>query len=126
VRTNGTNHAGGGAAQKRAQAYLEELRASRLEVVLIPARSPRHSGHYVRAVQEQNPIWYQEFCGLFESARRDRLRWRKFKTKIKRRETLRGLSELAGGQCRTQYAGRLADFIERWEEEIREARCRAA
>lgn len=102
-----------------AQIYLEELRACRLEVVLIPAPSPRHSGHCVRVVQEANPRWYQEFCSLYESARRDRIRWRKFKTRIKRRETLRGLSELAGGQCRSQYAERLADFIEAWEQQIR-------
>jgi hypothetical protein len=121
----GTNNAGG-ATRNHARRYLEELRASRLEVVLIPAPSPMHSGHYVRAAQEANPHWYQEFCGLYESNRRDRQRWSKFKTKIKRRDTLRGLSELAAGQVRSQYAERLAEFIQRREAAQRQSRRRAA
>ncbi len=126
MKNDGTNYAGGGAARNRAQQYLAELRASRLEVVLIPAPQPSHSGHYVRVVQYANPHWYREFCGLYESARRDRIRWRKFKTKIKRRDTLRGLSELVEGRCASQYADRLAAFIESRELEIEQLRRRAA
>lgn len=105
---------GGGVAQK-ARELLIELQASRLEVVLIPSRDPDCAmrGGMIRAVQEENAKWYQEFCGLYESARKDRIRWRKFKTRIKRRETIQGLKEVIAGKNGTIYSDRLYGFIER-------------
>lgn len=52
-----------------------------------------------------------------QSTRRDRLRWRKFKTAIKRQDTIRGLEELIEGKCTTLYAERLRGYIERMSAE---------
>ena|SRR2546421_8149373 len=106
-----------GGLVKVAKVLLAELESSRLEVVLIPSRDPDCAmrGGMLRAVQEQNADWYQSFARQFESHRKDRLRWRKFKTKIKRNDTLRGLRELVEGNCDSVYAQRLKDFIEHGE-----------
>lgn len=68
-------------------------------------------GGMIRAVQEQNCSWYRAFCAEHESNRKDRLRWSKFKTKIKRASTRRALKELIGGKCETYYAKDLREFI---------------
>jgi hypothetical protein len=100
--------------RRAAQKMLMELESSHLEVVLIPSRDHDCAmrGGMIRAVQYQNPAWYRSFCGIKESRRKDILRWRKFKTAIKRRDTIRGLNELIRGGCSSLYARRLADFIE--------------
>lgn len=101
--------------QKLAAEYLLELDSHCLEVVLIPSRD--HDcymrGGMIRAVQEQNAEWYQKFCAEHESNRKDRLRWAKFKTKIKRQHTRRALKELIAGKCESYYAQDLKAFIER-------------
>lgn len=82
-----------------ARQFLGDLEAYRLEVCLTRAPDPLHAGHMVRLVCSQNPAWYQAFCKLYGSARRDGFRWSKHKTAIKRRETLRALERiLRGGQ----------------------------
>lgn len=95
---------------------LSDLQACRLEVILVPSRDPDCAmrGGMIRAVQEQNADWYRNFCKQFPSNRR----WqnRKGRTKIKRRDTERGLRELIAGKCETQYAQRLHSFIEREQE----------
>lgn len=91
---------------------LCDLRAGALEVVLIPAPDARHTSHMVRAVAGQNAAWYQKFCDQFQARRRRPRRSRtKSDTRIKRRDTLRALAELARGECRSEYAQRLYDFI---------------
>jgi hypothetical protein len=69
----------------------------------------------IRAVQYQNADWYRAFCGEHESQRKDRHKWRKFKTKIKRRETRRALLQLIAGKCETPYAQMLKEFIVRYQ-----------
>jgi hypothetical protein len=107
----------GGVIARKAKALLEELDANYLEVVLIPSRDPDCAmrGGKIRAVQYQNAEWYRKFCGEHESNRNDRLRWLKFKTKIKRAHTRRALKELISGKCLTPYAVMLTGFIQRWE-----------
>lgn len=97
-----------------ARAFLDELLAWRLEVCLTRAPDEHHSGHMIRTVCSQNPTWYQAFCKLYSSNRRDWLRWSKHKTLIKRRETVSGLERiLRGGVGDTPYTERLKDFIRR-------------
>jgi hypothetical protein len=96
-----------------ARRLLDELESSHLEVVLIPSEDWEcaRRGGMIRVVQFANAEWYQDFCSQFESRRRDRLKWRKFKTKIKRRSTLRALRALVKGKVETCYADRLLDFM---------------
>lgn len=77
-------------------------------------------GGMIRAVQSQNADWYRAFCKEHESNRKDRLRWSKFKTKIKRQLTRRALQELIAGKQETMYAKDLASFIQRYEADRRE------
>lgn len=124
------------ALRRAAERMLAELESSRLEVVLIPSKVPDCAmrGGMIRAVQEANPEWYQDFCSQFTARRRaqcrrcygrcecskeerQRLRWRTrprrlHDTLIKRANTIKGLKELMRGQCETIYAQRLTDFIE--------------
>lgn len=125
--------------------FLRELEENSLEVVLIPSKhwEVAQQGGKIRAVQSENPEWYQNFCGLYESRRgryqakcdwccgvHDRRknnrclrrrrptvytrgRKRLFDTSIKRRDTIRGLNELLNGKCESEYAQRLRDFIRR-------------
>lgn len=98
-----------------ARAFLDELLAWRLEVCLTRAPDERHAGHMVRTVCSQNPPWYQNFCRLYSSNRRDAARWSKHKTLVKRRETVEGLERiLRGGAEETPYTERLKDFIRRY------------
>lgn len=118
----------GGGESSRARELLTDLLASRLEVILIPSRDPDCAmrGGMIRAAQERNADWYREFCREFPSNRK----WqnKKGRTKIKRRETIRGLKELISGRCETQYADRLRIFIVRQiaNERHEERRKRAA
>lgn len=107
--------------QQLAREYLIELDSHCLEVVLIPSRDHDCAlrGGMIRAVQEQNAEWYRKFCGEHESNRKDRLRWSKFKTKIKRANTRRALQELIAGKCESYYARDLRNFIERDRAEKR-------
>jgi hypothetical protein len=98
------------------QRYLDELESNYLEVVLIPQRDFTNIGGMVRAVQSINTEWYRKFCEEHESNRRDRLRWSKFKTKVKRQDTIRGLKELISGKCETYYAKDLKNFLRHWAQ----------
>ncbi len=94
---------------EKAEELLFEFAERQLEVVLIPAPDARHCGHYVRAVANQNPRWYQKFCALYPSSRRGT----KTRAAIKRRETIKALENLAAGRIVGIYGERLLDFIER-------------
>lgn len=109
----------GGGIQKKARILLDELESNHLEVVLIPSGDPECAmrGGMIRAVQSQNAKWYREFCAEHESNRKDRIRWSKFKTKVKRAHTRRALNELIDGKCETPYAKDLQGFIQRWKFE---------
>jgi hypothetical protein len=106
-----------GGGQKLYREYLLELDSNCLEVVLIPSRDHDCAmrGGKIRAVQYQNCEWYRSFCAEHESDRKDRNRWRKFKTKIKRQWTRRALQELISGKCETPYAHMLKEFIVRYQ-----------
>jgi len=41
---------------------LEWLQSTCLRVSLIPAPEPRHRGHMIRVVVDQNPPWYSRMC----------------------------------------------------------------
>lgn len=100
------------------QRYLDELEGNYLEVVLIPSGDHECAmrGGMIRAVQCQNCAWYRKFCEEHPSNRKDYYRWSKFKTKIKRRWTIRALNELIAGKCETYYAQSIRDFLKRWAE----------
>lgn len=100
-----------------AREYLLELDSNCLEVVLIPSRDADCAmrGGMIRAVQYQNAEWYRAWRAEHESNRRDRNKWRKFKTKIKRQLTRRALRELIEGKCETPYAQTLKEFMFRYE-----------
>lgn len=79
---------------------LYELSVQRLEVGLVEAPSPRHRGHMVREVMNQNPKWYQRLCSKFTCARRSptkRRGHRKHDTGIKRRNVERSLERMSKG-----------------------------
>lgn len=73
---------------------LLELRNQRLSVSLAPAPRPAHQGHMVRVVDGSNPGWYRELCQQFETVRNGR---RRLQTKVKRKEVVRLLSNIAQG-----------------------------
>lgn len=108
-----------GGIKRKAQILLDELESSCLEVALIPSGDAECAmrGGMIRAVQSQNAEWYRKFCAAHGSNRKDRYRWSKFKTKIKRQHTRRALRELIAGKCETPYAKELYSFIQRWEFE---------
>jgi hypothetical protein len=94
-----------------AKAMAHELATTFLEVGLLPAPTERHHGHHVRAAISHNPKWYRDLCAAFASNRRDAIRWRKHKTKIKRRETLAALDRLASGRVDGVYTQRLIPYV---------------
>lgn len=99
---------------RRARRLLSELEATRLQVILVPDRradSYGNSYRMIRAVQERNADWYRRFCRSYSANRRRIKRTSRHDTLIKRACTVRALGELAQGECRTVYAGRLKEFI---------------
>ncbi len=74
-----------------------------------------NGGEYaLRQVDERNPKWYREFCDYYSPSRRRGWNWvnARRRTYIKRKDTLRGLAEIASGRCKSIYANRLLPFIE--------------
>lgn len=93
---------------------LLELESGCLEVVLIPAPDPRHSGHCIRAVQYQNAAWYRKFCSLYPSSRKGF----KTRTRIKRAAAIKALERIIAGNTAGIYAERLLKFIEAENDRI--------
>ncbi|MBI5871883.1 hypothetical protein HZB88_02255 [archaeon] len=60
------------AFRQDAELLLYELKINKLEVILIPAPTPQHSGHKIRAVQNKNPYWYSKLYHTYNHFRRDR------------------------------------------------------
>lgn len=129
------------------RSFLRDLEQQSLEVVLIPSKrwEVARAGGKIRAVQSENPEWYQVFCAQYRAyrgGRTTRCDWcclwhhkksscskgkrrkpsalrprRLFDTSIKRQDTIRGLNELLAGRCESAYAHRLRDFIRQyWTE----------
>jgi hypothetical protein len=51
---------------------LGELESNRLEVILVPAPDPKHTGHMIRAVENRNPGWYSNLYWSYNHFRRDK------------------------------------------------------
>jgi hypothetical protein len=101
---------------------LGDLKQRRLRVALVfPEWDFGYTG--VRVAEEQNPVWYQDFCAQHSPSKRTpRPRQRKKPdTFIKRAHTLRALDEIAGGRADSEYAQRLMSFVERVDKEIRKS-----
>lgn len=85
---------------------LAELEGNRLEVALVPARDPRHDGHFVRVAVGQNAPWYRALCARHPSTRRRAKRAPD--TRIRRRDVARLLERLAAGLTpRSRYTTEL-------------------
>ncbi len=67
--------------RERADLLHSELRANRLEVILVPAPEQKFLGHMVREVVSQNPPWYQEL-------------FRTYPTQLRRPHSLRALDRI--------------------------------
>ena len=95
--------AGADDAELRAAAarLAAELAEQRLEVVLIPAPTPRHPLHQVRVATTRNPEWYRRLCEV-RTSRAHPNRGR-HDTAIKRQHTLTGLHAIAAGRTGPYY-----------------------
>ena len=92
-----------------------ELQSSRLEVILIPRHFNDHGGCKLRAAQSSNCDWYRQLCSEFESNRSKK--YKKFKTKIKRRNIESALDRLCSGeQSKSDYADWLIAYTENQAE----------
>lgn len=89
----------------------EELEGSYLEVVKIPSQR----GGYIRVAVSVNAEWYSAFCRRYMNSRR---RYPKYRTIIKRLDTLNALRRLQAGNHKGVYAERLLDFVEYWYERM--------
>jgi hypothetical protein len=106
--------------QQMALSMARELERNRLTVVLAPAQRDGS----VRSVVSENPEWYQKLCAAHTSNRRDRLKWRKHKTSIKRAMVVRAL--LAIGLGRKQRARHFGPpTYQKWLRPIIRAEIRA-
>jgi len=92
---------------------IRSLEAKRLRVSLVPAPDPRHSGHKVRVVEEQNSAWYRDLCQDYISSRRIHPSCKKTKTAIKRAHTLRALRKISQGHRGGLYIERLMPIVSR-------------
>lgn len=95
---------------------LYELLSNELIVILIPADEVKHTGHCIRVCESQNALWYQDFCGKYKSNRRG-TKWR---TRIRRRETIKALKKLIATCNREIVFNSIKDeiYIERLIEYI--------
>lgn len=88
---------------EQAGILLEELQATRLEVIKVPSRD----GGYVRLTVGQNCDWYRDFCASYTRFRRQRDR-----TIIKRCHTIAALKRIQAGDRLTEYAKRLLVYVQ--------------
>lgn len=95
-----------------AKVLRQELEANYLEVVLIPAKEPRHSGHQIRATQSQNAEWYKEFWSRHGRGPSSNGRYNKFRSLINRNRTIEALRRMEGGDLSGVYAERIIDLIQ--------------
>ena len=61
-----------GHVKEVAGTLLAEMDEFRLEVILVPASEPRHSGHRIRAAVNRNPAWYSNMYHSHRWVRRGR------------------------------------------------------
>lgn len=101
---------------ERAQAseMLFELATQRLEVCLVPAPNPRHAGHQVRCLVNENPDWYRRLAKRSMKKRRpNRHRGRRWEgTDLRRHLVEQSLERLSnGGRLRYPYDFMLAPIV---------------
>jgi len=89
-------------------ALLRELLESSFpEVCKVPGRE----GGYIRVAISVNTEWYRKFCSRYMS-----WRWGKWRTIIKRCDTIRALQRIEAGDRSGEYAKRLEPFLtEEWK-----------
>ena len=98
-----------------------ELQQTRLRVVLVPSLFPEIAaqGGKIRRVEEENPDWYQAFCGEYLSNRRKPRTRKHPDTLIKRQLTLNALAQMAAGVSSTLYCVRLLPYVKAYAETCR-------
>lgn len=99
-----------------AEIMLKQLDREALEVVLIPAPDQKHSGHHLRAVENQNPHWYRELCKEYPTNRtKPRQRKPKFTDSlIDRSSVIRALRAIAAGENSTTYTRRVLPYVKKY------------
>jgi hypothetical protein len=105
------------------RSMYEELRRTRLSVVVVPAPDPKHQGHKIRVVDEQNPWWYREICSRYPSRSKSHKKNPQKHTRVKRRNILAVLEKMVSVQRTSssfeQDILEMAQYeLERWEEEL--------
>lgn len=99
--------------QLAARIMLRQLNREGLEVSLMPAPDPRHSGHSIRVVENRNPEWYRELC-VAHPLNRTTPRQRKAKftdSLIDRKLVIKALEQIALGKNATLYTRRLLPYV---------------
>lgn len=95
-----------------------DLRANKIQTVIAPAPDPRHSGHGIRVVQEQNPAWYRAICKRYSTAAKRKRNPRLPDTKVKRKRILQALDLMAAGEpTGSTFYNDLIDVARGWQEE---------
>ena len=89
-----------------------EFLEGKLETILIPQRDPPNPGACLRISVSGNAPWYRDMCGDFESRRKRQ--YRKFKTRVKRRDIDRILRRLINGKpCAGMYADWITEYAKK-------------
>lgn len=101
--------------RETAAAMLNELHEMRLDVILVPSVYPEvaERGGKIRVACSRNPWWYRQLCRAYQSNRARPRRRKHGDTSIKRHHVIRALGEMAGGDCKTEYAARLLPYVYR-------------
>lgn len=73
-----------------------ELREQYLEVVLKDAPNPKHVGHKVRTVANENPSWYIALCKVY--ATKFYRKPKKYDSKVRRRFVFNALEKIIDGK----------------------------
>jgi hypothetical protein len=95
---------------------LEYLQRSHLEVAV-------NYDNHIRVVVSQNTKWYQDFCSsyqnyswVYRNGKRTK-RQKRYRTIIKRCDTISTLKRMINGNFQGEYATRLMEFVEAfWEK----------
>lgn len=89
-----------------------------LEVILVPQNDPPNVGACIRVASSSNCQWYMDLCSDFEA--KYSIKYRKFKTKVKRKEIERILNRLiAGKSCQSKYADWILTYANNLSEQYR-------
>ena len=102
---------------RAASELLYELSISRLEVCLIPAPNPKHAGHMVRSVVNENPAWYRRLANRSVRKRRHNRINQRHDTNLRRQWVERSLTRLiTNGVAATTYDHMLLPIVRQFTE----------